>query len=135
VGHFPSVIKRDGKLFPGRLHTIILTTYPLKRNYRQIGRLNVDTNLSDVSINIMNLLTDEGVKFVSLLRDNLVEGRSWEMAASRALLNKGGVYSGTLLAYENERMYYGSVPGITIKRIINENTITNEEVAYDSLSR
>lgn len=96
----------------------------------------MDSNLKDSSATIRKMLKDFGVDYVSLARDNIVEGRSWEMAVSQALLNYDGVYSGTLESYNDTKVVYGPVPGLDVKRkMINSKLITSKELKVVLFSR
>ena len=61
--------------------------------------INIDINLRDIGAPIISMLKRHNVKYMSLMRDNVVEGRSWEMAVSMSLLMNSGVYSGEVIAY------------------------------------
>uniref|UniRef100_A0A2V0RJ17 Uncharacterized protein n=1 Tax=viral metagenome TaxID=1070528 RepID=A0A2V0RJ17_9ZZZZ len=135
IGHFPSVILLNGSLLPGRIHSIVLSDAPLDRNYSHSKGIYIDENLRDIGEPMITLLKDYNVKYLSLKRDNVVVGRSWEMAATQALLGKQGTYSGTVEQYDSSTIRYGHVPGLSTKRILSPNVITYENLEYVSLSR
>jgi hypothetical protein len=113
-----------GSLIPGRIHTLILSDSPIgNRKYRKVGNMFVDANLRDVEPHMVELLSKH--KFISLKNDNLVTGRSWEMAGYMAAHNSRGVYSGTV-EIENGSVKFGDVPGVDIKRKLYGGLITNK---------
>lgn len=118
----------DDLIIPGRIHEIILTSKPLLREYRQKGSLFVDNNLRNMGSHITSLLQDNGVKFISLRRDNIVEGRSWEMAAAHAIRDRVGVYSGTVDSYVDGVITFGPVPGVAVKKTLSIDLKTSENV-------
>uniref|UniRef100_A0A2V0RAY9 Uncharacterized protein n=1 Tax=viral metagenome TaxID=1070528 RepID=A0A2V0RAY9_9ZZZZ len=126
----------NGIMKPGRLHCVILSRYPLEKTYSIRGSIHVDHNLRDVSDDMIRLLTDHDVKYVSLLRDNVVEGNSWEMSAAQSLHNVPGVYSGTIIEYiPNKSITYGEVPGLQEKGRIYKELISSKNIKSLSLSR
>lgn len=129
------MIEKNGKMIPGRLHGVILSDNDMMRSYRNYKGIYIDNNLKHVGDPIMALLHHYAVRYVSLLRDNIVEGRSWEMAACKSLLNDAGVYSGTVKQFSNGRIEYGIVPGIDIKRLVFGNVITANDVTDEALPR
>jgi hypothetical protein len=130
MGHFPSVIMVHGDLRPGILHAVILTNYSLNRSYRKINNISVDVNLRDIGPELIKLLSQTKYNFVSLKRNVIVEGRSWEMAAVHALHNVNGVFSGTVIKVTDGKSYFGEVPAVTMKSKIYKNLITSLEVPW-----
>jgi hypothetical protein len=92
-------------------------------------------NLKDIGATLLNLMRHYNVKYVTLFRDVRMEGRSWEMAAMEALLGNAGVYSGTVDAFEDDRVLYGPVPGLMQKRKLYKFIQNSESKPYSSLSR
>lgn len=129
------MISVGDSLLPGRVHTVILSTSPIDRSYVLTDGIYIDKNLRDIGIHITKLLIDYGVRFVSLRRNNVIIGRSWEMAAAQGLLGDTGTYSGTVEEYNSSTIRYGNVPGLSVKRILSPNVVTFEQLEYRSLSR
>ena len=73
---------------------------------------------------ISDQIKEHGYHYLSLKNDNLVVGRSWEMAASKALNDVNGVFSGTLDYTKTGDFMYGHVPEINLKRTLYPNLIT-----------
>uniref|UniRef100_A0A2V0R9H0 Uncharacterized protein n=1 Tax=viral metagenome TaxID=1070528 RepID=A0A2V0R9H0_9ZZZZ len=118
-----------GGLIPGLIHTIIMSTNPIDREYVFYDGIYIDENIKNVGTHIMNAFRDYGIKYVSLKRNVIVEGRSWEMSAAMALLNKDGVYSGVVDMYEPPRRFsFGAVPAIDTKRKLSRKLITHIEL-------
>jgi hypothetical protein len=110
--------------------------YALPKSYVKRYGVSVDTGISDISAKVALFLKDYGIRYVTLARDVLVEGNSWEMAAVMAVLAKPGAYSGTVVDYvKNERVTFGPVPGLRAKRKLATNLITMNEIPTISLSR
>lgn len=130
------MIENDGDIYPGMIHTLILSTEPLNRKYRRLNGLLVDENLRDVGTDISTILRSNGIKYLSLLNDFKVEGRSWEMGAVMRLMNREGVYSGSVENYDHSKLVeFSIVPGIKQKRQLIKDLKTYEDVPYMSLSR
>uniref|UniRef100_A0A2V0RJW0 Uncharacterized protein n=1 Tax=viral metagenome TaxID=1070528 RepID=A0A2V0RJW0_9ZZZZ len=108
----------------------------LDRKYRMMNGVAFDTNLRDVGEAITRMLRDYGITHVSLKRDNVVEGRSWEMGAAKSLLGIEDTSTGTVLLYEpNERVTFGPVLGIPTKRYMITNLEDSDTTPYIALSR
>lgn len=120
---------------PGLLHHVLLGEKVPNKRYRIEGGIQIDINLKDVGATLLNLIRHYNVKYVTLFRDVHMEGRSWEMAAMEALLGNTGVYSGTVDAVENGKVFYGPVPGLLQKRKIYNFIQNSESKSYSSLSR
>jgi len=129
------VIDINGTLHPGRIHTLILTADPLNRDYIEKGGIYFDKNLKDKGMSIVDFLSDRGVRYASLQRDNTVEGRSWEMAAVLSMCNIKRIASGTVNFYDGKIIRFGAVPGLQIKAKLVENLITNNEIPMLSISQ
>lgn len=111
------MILRNGSLEPGRIHTLLVSTFPINRTYRKLNGIMVDVNLRNMGLEIARLLSDENFTHLSLKRNNVVEGRSWEMSVTKSILDEKGMYSGVLQAYDGlDNIEYGAVPAIDIKR-------------------
>lgn len=82
--------------------------------------LNIDRNLKDFGDNILDLMQKKGVNYISLGRDNVVEGRSWEMAAAHAAYGAKGLYSGTVESYQDNKVKFGAVPGLRQKEKLSK---------------
>jgi hypothetical protein len=114
-----------GMLKPGRLHTLILSRTPLNRKYTMLDDINVDKNIKDCGHAILQAIREHEFTHVSLLNNNVVYGRSWEMCAAKLLLNVDGVFSGTVESYQHPNIFiFGSVPGISVKKEVYKNIIT-----------
>lgn len=125
-----------GKNVPGLIHTIILGDIIANKNYRNVNGVFVDKNIRDVSPQITSLFVARNVTYVSLLRDVVVEGNSWEMAGVRALLDDRDVYSGVIdHITTNDVIHFGAVPAIPIKRKLYEKLKTHVEIPYMSVPR
>lgn len=121
---------------PGRIHTIILSTTPIiNRQYVRREDVKVDSNLRDVGIQLLNFLKDENITYVTLKNNNVVEGKSWEMAAVEASIGNVGTYSGTVEEYDGEMVTYGEVPGLHIKRKLDSNVKSVKDIKGRLLSR
>lgn len=103
-------------LLPGMLHYVIISDHPLKRKYTKRGNVYVDSNIHDTGMDILREVYDEGFEYISLLRNVIVKGRSWEMSAYKALHDNDGVYSGTFIGLNGENPEFGDVPGKKIKQ-------------------
>lgn len=114
---------------------MILSDSPLNRNYRTEHGVFVDKNLRTAENLIMSLIKSSGHRYLSLGYNNVVVGRSWEMAAVNAILNNDGVFSGTLSEIRGGVAHYGPVPGVNLKRSLDKNLITVDEKSSDLLSR
>lgn len=112
----------NGELIPGRQHTVIITNHPLKRKYVKHANVYIDENIKDVGKALLDELSSENDLYVSLKRDNVVEGRSWEMAAHSAFNGINDVFSGTVDRDVNGTIIYGMVPGKGIKKMVNYKT-------------
>jgi hypothetical protein len=112
----------NGKKHPGLMHTVIISDEPLEgKRYRQYGNVYIDTNLKDFSMNITKAANDHGYRFINTLRNIPIGGRSWEMAAYKALTGEKGVYSGTLEQYNTDGVEFGDVPGKVLKKQVSNN--------------
>lgn len=100
-----------------------------------VHTLNVDVNLREIGNEMVNLLSHKGYNYVSLRRNNIVEGRSWEMAAAMSLFDEMGVYSGTVESVSDSKIEFGPVPGVPIKRLLYNKLKTSTEVTFLSISR
>jgi hypothetical protein len=96
-----------------------------------IGNLKVDVNLRDVSYTIAKLLNRTS-QYLTLKRDNVVEGRSWEMAALLAQEGFNGVSTGELSSSvripSGVRLTFSPVLGISTKKKMYKNVITCENL-------
>lgn len=100
----------------------------MRRTYKSYKGIHIDSNLRDVSENILHFLKDNDVLFVSLKRNNVVEGRSWEMAAVHGVLGNRGVFTGTLHEYlPKDSAIFGGVPGVDVKRKLSNLLITDRK--------
>uniref|UniRef100_A0A2V0RJ69 Uncharacterized protein n=1 Tax=viral metagenome TaxID=1070528 RepID=A0A2V0RJ69_9ZZZZ len=98
---------------------------PLNRNYYTKGVIRIDENLRNIGDDILNMMIDNNLKYASLKNNNVVEGRSWEMAAAKSMLNEKGVYSGEVIGYDAAHgPTYGKVPAIHVKRQVYKNVIS-----------
>uniref|UniRef100_A0A2V0RAV8 Uncharacterized protein n=1 Tax=viral metagenome TaxID=1070528 RepID=A0A2V0RAV8_9ZZZZ len=125
----------NGDILPGKIHTLIMSDKQLKRNYRFARGIYVDTNLRNTSPHVLQFIYDNGYSYVSLLNDVIVEGRSWEMSAVKSIIDKPGIYSGTVESISNGIANYGTVPGLAIKKRMNVQLKTYEDSKYDLLPR
>lgn len=113
-----------------------MSNYPLDRKYRRSKGLMVDTNLKNVGSDVIKLLLDHGITYISLKNDNIVEGRSWEMAAATRVLNKEGAYSGEVSHYKRgSHISFGYVPALNVKTSLIKGLKTSHDLPYISLSR
>lgn len=120
----------------GRMHTLTLSDFPFRgRVYIKRHNVDVDSNLKECGADVLTFLNDMGVRFITLGRDNVVEGRSWEMSVVEAALGGSGVYSGTVERYSIDEIVYGHVPGLAIKKQINPNVISAYDIKGRSFSR
>jgi len=115
---------------PGRIHTIILGNHPERnKKYRILRGLYVDVNLKDVS-DIMCYLLMRTHSYVTLLRDNVVEGRSWEMSAVLAQEGFDGVSTGEVsvepLATSGNHIRFSEVLGLPTKSTMYKNLISSK---------
>uniref|UniRef100_A0A2V0RM21 Uncharacterized protein n=1 Tax=viral metagenome TaxID=1070528 RepID=A0A2V0RM21_9ZZZZ len=133
--HFPSVIEIDGVYKEGLIHTLFMTNFPLNRKYSLREGLYVDENLKDIGRPIGSVLRRCGVTHLSLRRVVSVEGRSWEMACARRALGHNGVYSGVVFSASDDRVDYGPVPGILIKKRLYDKLLYSDKIKFDLLSR
>jgi len=129
------VIIKNGVTLTGRIHRLTISDSPLLRKYVPKGNLRVDENLRDVGSHFLAFASKFQPMYLSLMRDNVVEGRSWEMAAAQALLGDEGIYSGTVDGYTGSRVYYGAVPAVETKRILAPHLITAYDITHRTLSR
>lgn len=133
--HFPSVLINGDRMEPGLIHGMFLTTYPMDRAYRKFGNVYFDTNIKDVGGHMVQIFEHYGISHVSLLRNVIVEGRSWEMAAMQCIMGRSGVFSGIIEDVKHGKVMYGAVPGLKIKKMLFEKLITYKEISFDLLSR
>jgi hypothetical protein len=117
------------------IHYVILSQEGLDRKYTLRGHIMVDANIHDIGADILRVVGDQGFTHISLLRDVTVEGRSWEMAASKAAQGITGVYSGTVESYDGVKVIYGAVPYLHIKNKLYDNIKHSGINKYDILSR
>lgn len=114
---------------PGLIHSIVLSMNPINRKYIYNEGIYIDVNIRDVGVDIINAFHDFGIRYVSLRRNVIVEGRSWEMSAAMALLNEEGVYSGVVDMYKPPRHFsFGAVPAVDVKRKLFRKLITYIEL-------
>jgi hypothetical protein len=125
----------NGRLSAGRKHHLILSADKLDRTYRMVNGVYFDVNLLDVNPLIADILFDFGVRFVSVLRNNRIEGRSWEMSAVCSILGLNGAFSGTVVSKEKDMITFGLVPGLRTKRTLVDNLISSNELPYIAISR
>lgn len=123
---------KDGYIAPGRIHTLFFSNKPLNdRRYRKLGSLHVDLNLKDVSLSMASLIS-ETFKYASLGRDNVVEGRSWEMGAVLCLHGVDAIATGIVESFEKSNkgliIHFGPVPGTKVKEKMTIDLLTNEEI-------
>lgn len=135
MSHFPSVLLINGTLEPGRIHTLILSDSSLNKNYKVLHNVCVDENIKNVGKAILKLISAFGYAYLSLKNDNLIEGRSWEMAAAKAIIGEPGTYTGTVEAFDANVITYGPVPGMNIKLKMSSNLVSSSIVKFDLLSR
>jgi len=117
------VVVNNRKL-PGRIHTIMVSKSPLDRNYVNLNGIHVDSNLRDFSHKMVEIVKHFGYKYVSLKRNNVVEGRSWEMAAIHALMKMEGIYTGEIKSFDKKSVTFGAVLGVDVKRRLSKNIIS-----------
>jgi hypothetical protein len=130
------VLEINNKLVPGIIHTVILSEVPLARSYKRHAGINVDVNILDVGEFLGQFLTESGFTHVSLLRDVIVEGNSWEMSAVHGALGFNGIYSGSIKDYVlNEYIEFDHVPGLSEKRKLSKSLVTAYERPMLLLSR
>lgn len=127
MSHFPSVTEVNGRLSPGRIHTLIISNTPLKRAYKRHGNHMFDSNLKDVGTELLTILSKYAPSYVSLRRNNIIEGRSWEMAAIHGFLGVPGIYSGVINHIHRNRIHFGPVMGVGVKRELG-NFLTYENI-------
>lgn len=121
---------------PGLLHYVFVSNFPYGKQYKSLNGIMVDVNIRDVGSHILEFVHDYGYNHISLLRDVPVSGRSWEMACANAVLERHGVYSGTVEDYSrNEYLEYGIVPGLDEKRKLFKKIYTANDIRLESLSR
>jgi hypothetical protein len=119
----------DGLIHPGLQHTLIVSDAPLDKQYRRINGVDVDENIKDVGTEVIEAMIANNLRYISLRRNVIVEGRSWEMAAAMAIMGVRGVYSGEIVKYVHPNSFlFGPVPAIDIKRKIVKNLITYENL-------
>lgn len=135
ASHFPSVAVIDDLLVPGLVHTVIVSSMPVGKEYKLIQGVSFDVNIADIGPEIIPVLIDSDVRYVSLRRDLRVDGRSWEMAAAMACIGSTGNYTGTVEAYADGVVLFGPVPCIDIKKRVVSNVKTSNEIKSVSLSR
>jgi hypothetical protein len=112
-------------LYPGIEHTVILSTEPLSgKSYYLFRGLSIDKNIKNVGAPIADVVIKSGYSFVSLKRDVPVEGRSWELSAYMALDGSSGIYSGTFDGMLDDEPVFGIVPGMELKRLVNDNVLS-----------
>jgi hypothetical protein len=93
--------------------------------------VHIDVNLRDVSLAMASLIGGN-FNYATLKRDNVVEGRSWEMGAALCLHNIKAMATGVVESFETFKggkiIHFGPVPGIKVKRTMTINLLTNEEI-------
>jgi len=70
---------------------------------------------------MLELLTMFRMDVDAMYDQGRVHGRSWEMAATMAILGKEGTYSGTVSSYNRSTglVTFGPVGGVNIKSTLN----------------
>ena len=82
---------------------------------------------------MLRMLSKSKIKYVTIRRDLAIEGRSWEMAASKAIQGIRGMFTGTVEAFTGDTVKYGEVPGLDYKE--REGLVTSTADSIDLLSR
>jgi hypothetical protein len=123
-------------LYPGLLHSVIISSSPfLNKEYKNYNGVNIDENLNNVGDALVQLGRALNIRYITIKRDLQIEGRSWEMAASKAMQGKVGTYSGTVESFDGSIILYGHVPGIELKRKLSNTLNTYKNDPHDLLSR
>jgi hypothetical protein len=116
----------NGAMLPGLTHSIIISTVRIPtKQYKKVNGISVDVNIRDVGETIAKLILKAGYTCVSLKRKIPISGRSWELAAYKALRGVKGVYSGTINEDNDGNVAVIGVPGMNLKQQVNENVEFN----------
>jgi hypothetical protein len=97
--------------------------------------LYVDANLKDVRPHMIRLLKSHGVEYLSLKRDNTVEGSSWEMACAMSLNGYDDLFSGVITNITPHKISFGSVPAIHYKKKLRNDLKTYLDVPFVAISQ
>jgi hypothetical protein len=95
------------------------------------GGYGVKWPLTDISRDMLDLCVRLSVRF-STICDEIVVGRSWEMAAIMWLLGRAGVYTGTVdkVSYSKDvaTVWFGPVNGVGHKKLMAPSLVTCVEL-------
>jgi hypothetical protein len=107
----------NGITYPGILFKIVLNT-----------STDIDRSLTDVLPHMKKLFNKLNVSSVDVIPDYRIVGRSWEMAAVMCALGYTGTFSGVVDTFNSKQIQFGSVSDIPVKRQLDEDLVTHEEV-------